>query len=122
MVHVDDVVDACLAAAACAELSRGTYILAGPQALSTRELYNTLRREMGMRPVTGSIPVWMLLLGAKTGDMLGTMTRCRMPLDSETVWKLLGNSWYDGSKAARELGIQYENDDRPFLDEDIPPA
>jgi UDP-glucose 4-epimerase len=115
MVHVNDLVEACVQAIISrVNSNRKTYIIANGKALSTRELYDELRNEMGMRPINWSVPRWVLFFGAKIGDLIGKISGRRMPLDSDIIDKLLGNAWYTGRKGEDELGISYQ-DDRGFL-------
>jgi nucleoside-diphosphate-sugar epimerase len=115
MVHVNDLVEACVQAIISrVNSNRGTYIIANGKALSTRELYDELRNEMGMRPINWSVPRWVLFFGAKIGDLIGKISGRRMPLDSDIIDKLLGSAWYTGRKGEDELGISYQ-DDRGFL-------
>jgi len=116
MVHVDDLVSACERATLTEKANRNTYIVGGKKVFSTRELYNALRKEMGMNPVNWSVPGSLLIVIAKLGDALGSITGKRMPLDSDTLWKLLGSSWYSSQKSQDDLGLEYENDARPFLE------
>jgi nucleoside-diphosphate-sugar epimerase len=115
MVHVNDLVEACVQAIISrVNSNRKTYIIANGKALSTRELYDELRNEMGMRPINWSVPRWVLFFGAKIGDLIGKISGRRMPLDSDIIDKLLGSAWYTGRKGEDELGISYQ-DDRGFL-------
>lgn len=115
MVHVDDIVAACQLAAVSEIANRQVYIIAGDEALSTRQLYDLLRVEMGMRPVKMGVPGVILLGVAKLGDLMEKMTRKRMPLSSDTVWKLLGSAWYSNQKSKDDLGLVYKCENR-FLD------
>lgn len=117
LLHVDDLVEACLAAAANPEANRETVIVAGSRSYSTRELYDRLREEMGMRPVAWHIPDEGLFLAAKLGDLLGRLLKRRMPLDTDTAVKLVGSALFDNSKSRRLLQLDYANETRPFLEE-----
>lgn len=115
MVHVDDLVEACIQAMdSRLNSNRGIYIIANEKALSTRELYDELRHEIGMRPINWSVPKWVLLFGAKIGDLIGKISGRRMPLNSDIIGKILGSAWYSGRKGEDELGISYQYN-RRFL-------
>jgi UDP-glucose 4-epimerase len=115
MVHVDDLVGACELAAVSEKANREVYVIAGEAALSTRQLYDALRREMKMRPVRWGVPGAMLLGVAKIGDFMESITGKRMPLSSDIVWKLLGSAWYSNQKSKDDLGLVYRSESR-FLD------
>lgn len=115
MVHVDDLVSACELAALSEKANREVYVIAGEAALSTRQLYDALRREMKMRPIRWGVPGVILLGVAKLGDLMETMTGKRMPLSSDIAWKLLGSAWYSNQKSKDDLGLVYKSESR-FLD------
>jgi UDP-glucose 4-epimerase len=108
LVHVDNVVEACRAVAAHPLAAGQLYLLAERPPVSTRQLYDRLRAEMNLTPIWWGIPSGFLLVAAKGGDVLGKVFRRRMPLDTDTVWKLLGSAWYDGGKIERDLGFVYQ--------------
>jgi nucleoside-diphosphate-sugar epimerase len=107
IVHVVNVVAACIAAAEHPATHGKAYILAESPPISTRQLYDRLRVELGMPPTRLSIPNGLLLAMAKIGDLLGFISRRRMPLDSDSVWKLLGSAWYDGSAIEQDTDFLY---------------
>ena len=110
MVHVDDVVEACMLASHSEDrCNRGIYIIASEPALSTRSLYDSLRREMGMRPLRWSFPGWPLRLGAIIGDLMEEVTGKRMPINGDLVSKLIGDAWFSGCRSQEELGIIYKS-------------
>ena len=110
MVHVDDVVEACMLASHSEDrCNRGIYIIASEPALSTRSLYDSLRREMGMRPLRWSFPGWPLRLGAIIGNFMEEVTGKRMPINGDLVSKLIGDAWFSGCRSQEELGIVYKS-------------
>lgn len=107
MVHVDNLTKACIAAANAPATNRKTYILAEPNPRSTRQLYDQLRVEMGLPHAHWSIPSCLLKGAALGGDLLGRLSGRRMPLDSDSLQKLLGSAWYDGSAIERDTDFRY---------------
>lgn len=104
LVHVDDVVAVlCLVAADLRARGR-TYIVAGPQAPSGRELYDTLRGVLGLSPRGWSLPAAALHAAGRCGDCLEALLRRRLILDSEVVARLLDSAWYSPARIERELG------------------
>ena len=104
LVHVDDVVEAVRLVAEDDRANGGTYIVAAQEAPSGRQLYDALRDALGMPRCAWSVPESVLRLAAGVGDGLETMTRRRMPLDSEVLDRLLGSAWYSPARIEKELG------------------
>jgi nucleoside-diphosphate-sugar epimerase len=104
LVHVDDVVAAIRLVAEDDRANGRTYIVAGQEAPSGRQLYDALRDVLGMPPCRWSVPEAVLRLAAKIGDGLEVITRRRLPLDSEALERLLGSAWYSSELIERELG------------------
>ena len=115
MVHVDDLIEACLAATNTAQANREIINIAGNRAYSTRELYDCLRTELNLKPVGWHLPDELLYIVAKLGDLMGRLLQKRMPLDSDTLNKLTGSACYDNAKSRKILGLSYSNEERPFL-------
>jgi UDP-glucose 4-epimerase len=104
LVHVADVLTAMRLAAEDARTAGGTYIVAGDEAPSGRQLYNALRFACGLPPSTREVPCALLKAVARVGDGLERLTGHRMPLDSEVLDRLLGSAWYSAARIRRELG------------------
>jgi nucleoside-diphosphate-sugar epimerase len=103
LIHVDDVNEFALRAAIYPIAAGKTYILTGPQALSTRDLYDLIRQCLGMPELNWSIPLWLLQAAALAGSIPGSIVHRRLPLDRETLRKLTGSAWYSSARASREL-------------------
>lgn len=104
LVHVDDVVQALLAAAERKVADGQTYLVTDGRTYSTREIYEAICRELGRRVPGWSVPRWILRLGARVGDVIGSSSGRRMPLNTATLEKLFGSAWYSSDKISRELG------------------
>ena len=104
LVHVDDVVAAMRQVADDDRAKGQTYIIAGQEAPSGRELYNAIRKALGRPASRWTVPELMLRTAARLGDSLEVAFGRRMPLDSEALDRLLGSAWYSPAKIARELG------------------
>lgn len=104
LVHVDDVVAAMCLVAEDDRASGRTYIVAGSQAPSGRELFDAMRKALGLPPCRWAVPESVLRLAGHCGDGLETILKRRMPLDSEAVDRLLGSAWYSPARIERELG------------------
>jgi nucleoside-diphosphate-sugar epimerase len=103
MIHMEDVVEYCLRAATYPIAAGNTYILAAPEALSTRQLYDLIRASLSLSRINWSVPMFLLKSAALTGSLLGKLLHKRMPLDCDTLRKLTGSAWYSAAKAQSEL-------------------
>lgn len=109
MIHVDDLMEFAIRAASRPIAAGHTYILAAPEAVSTRQLYDAIRASLGLPRQGWSIPAWMLTLAATAGSVLGGITGRRLPLDRETLGKLNGSAWYSAALAEKELDYRPQN-------------
>jgi nucleoside-diphosphate-sugar epimerase len=104
LVHVDDVVSAMRLVAEDDRANGRTYIIASQEAPSGRQLYDALRAALGLSRCSWGVPESALRLAARLGDTLEAVTRHRLPLDSEALYRLLGSAWYSPACIERELG------------------
>jgi nucleoside-diphosphate-sugar epimerase len=113
MVHVDDVVRALMLAAENPAANGQVYIVTDDRPYSTREMYESISRALG-RPVAGwAMPLWLLRLGARLGDLAQRVFGPSIPLTSSRLDKLFGSAWYSSDKIRRELGFMPQ---RTFFD------
>ncbi len=105
MVHVDDVVEAMIRSCQTPAAGR-TYILAGRQAPSTRQLYDAIRHSLGMPPVHWSVPHWVLKSAAVLGTGAKRSLGVELGLDLTVLEKLTGSAWYESTHAKRDLGYE----------------
>lgn len=104
LVHVQDLVQAALLAAE-SPASRGrTYIVTGGQDYSTHEIQAALYQALGRDMPHWSLPAWLLRSVGCFGDVAGKIFGRKLPVDSETVQRLLGSAAYDSTRIQRELG------------------
>ncbi|MEE4378785.1 MAG: NAD-dependent epimerase/dehydratase family protein [Candidatus Competibacteraceae bacterium] len=106
MIHVEDVSQAALLAAAHPAAHLKTYILTDGQEYSSQDIINLTRLALGKPPPVWQIPRMVLSALAKLGDCTAGMKIGIMGFNSETFNKLLGWSWYSSEKIQRELGFQ----------------
>jgi len=104
LVHVDDVVDVMLRVADDDRANGRTFIIAGPQAPSGRELYNAVRAAQGLPDCSWVVPERLLRLAGRCGDLFERVSTRRLPLDSEVVSRLLDSAWYSPARIECELG------------------
>lgn len=115
MIHVDDLVEFMIQATLRPVADGKCYILSGTDAPSTRELYDSIRDELGMPAVDWSIPFFALKTCAGIGSVLGYVFRRRMPLDNDTLGKLTGSAWYSPDLAINELDYTPQHSVRDWL-------
>lgn len=104
LVHVGDVVAAALLAAQRPEAAGRTYIVEDGQAYSTRRIYDAMRRALGRPAPRWQVPVGVLRLAARGGDLVGALSGREPPFDSAALHRLLGSAWYSSARLQRELG------------------
>jgi dihydroflavonol-4-reductase len=82
------------------------YLLSGAT-LSAREALALIAEASGLETRAYAIPGWTAQAGAAVIEALGRVTRRAPPVCRELVRTLRHGHRYDGSRAARELGIDY---------------
>jgi len=109
MIHVEDVIQGAVLAALSDVSSGEIYILSDGTDYSTRELYEAIRKAMGKKVPSWGIPLLVLQVAAKIGDILRFIIRRRIFIDSDNLQKLIGSSYYSSKKAVSELGFAPKN-------------
>lgn len=104
LVHVSDVVSAMRAVAGDPRADGRTYIVADPQPVSGRGLYDALRAVLGMPTLEWAVPPRVLVGFARAGDVLEAVSGRRLPFDSEVLDRLLGSACYLPTRIEQELG------------------
>lgn len=82
------------------------YLLSGAT-LSTRDAVELLRRVWGLRRRVRFASPWSAMAGAAVVGAGARLLRRDVPVCLESLRTLLHGHRYDGSKAARELGLRY---------------
>jgi nucleoside-diphosphate-sugar epimerase len=103
MVHVQDVVQACLLAATHPAACGQIYILTDGKEYSTNEMLGWIQEALGKKPGP-NVPYALLRVGARLGDMLERFG-VHTPLDSDRLSKLAGSALYSSVKICRDLGF-----------------
>ena len=108
LVHVDDVAQAVLLAAALPAVTGQTWFVTDGQAYSGRELYRLIRRMLDLPQPRWILPAPVFYGMARLADgLLGLAGRRNRP-----VWtvlnQVLGGAGYDSSRIQRELGYRPE--------------
>lgn len=103
LVHVDDVVQAAMLAAAHPAASGKTYTVTDGGAYSGTELYELLLQALGRKTPRWRVPLPALRALAWLGDALG-LVYPRVPFDSSALTKLTASAHYDERRLQEELG------------------
>ncbi len=113
MVHVADVVRLAMLSARNSCFNQRAVIITDGQLYSTSELYQKIRDALGKEPSKITVPVSLLRLVARVGDLIGKLTGRRFPLDSYSLDKLVGSECYINSPVLDEIGfhINHKLDD-----------
>lgn len=108
LVHVDDVVAAMRLAARHPAAADATFIVAHPRAHSGRELFDALRRALGMSATRLATPAWALNAAAWTGEALERRLALRAPINRQAIERLLGDACYSPARLEAALGWRAE--------------
>ncbi len=105
MIHVEDVVQGAILAASNDVSVGKTYILSDGIDYSTRDLYENIKKSMNKRVPLWGTPIMCMKFLAQTGDLLKYITGRRIIFDTDSLQKLIGNSYFSSKKAVSELGF-----------------
>ena len=117
MLHVDNAVQALVAAGNHPAASGRTYFVTDAQPYTTREVYDWIRQALGKPSIGWSCPEWMFRALAGVGDSARAVLGRRIGFDSDAFEKLLGSAWYSCGRIAAELGYLPERDLRTAVHE-----
>lgn len=106
LVHVDDVAQAALLAAANSSAAGQTYFVTDDQPCSSRELYVLIRQSLDLPPPRWSASASLFYGAAMLADGARRLMGQRDPQFRAMLDKLLNGACYDSSRIGRELGYQ----------------
>jgi UDP-glucose 4-epimerase len=118
LLHVRDAAQACLLAGTRSEAIGEVFIVTDGNLYSTTEMWREIRLADGKSIPRFWIPLALLRALAAVGTVAGTSLRRRMPLDLDSLAKLLDSSAYSSDKIRHKLGFQPVWDLRAALRED----
>ncbi|MDQ6963389.1 MAG: NAD-dependent epimerase/dehydratase family protein [Mariprofundales bacterium] len=104
MVHVNDVAQAALLLATHPEASNNSYIVTDGNDYSIQQIQQWIRDALNLPPARWSLPLPLLNLASTIGDTIGKISGSRLPFDSDTLDKLLGDARYS-SQPLQQLGF-----------------
>lgn len=117
MVHVDDIVCAALLAAVHPDAPKNIFIVSDAQAYSTRQMYEWICESLGKPVPAWSVPLPVLKIMAKAGDVIGRLRGRRFIFDTDALNSLVGSEAYSSLKIERELGFRPQRTLRESLPE-----
>lgn len=106
LVSVEDLVDAALTVAVNAKANEKVYSITDGKLYSTRQLYDAMRQAMGLSAKRWSIPMFVLRIMARIGDVMQFAMRRPLPFNTNILEKLVGSAAYDSELIQAELGWQ----------------
>jgi len=106
MIHVHDVAQAAILAVENEAAAGEVFIITDGTDYSTRQIYEWICQVLN-RPIPAwSIPVIVLKLLGKVGDLIGCVRGWRFVFDSDALEKLSGNACYSSKKIEKMLGFK----------------
>jgi len=106
MVHVDDVIQALLLAAENPAAHGQTYMVTDGRVYSTHQIYVAIHQALGRPAPRWTIPVGLLRVAARIGDVIGKIRGRGLIFDSDILNKLTGSAWYSNRKIETEFGYR----------------
>ena len=106
MVGLDDLLAAAQVAMGTPAARGCTYIVSDEAPCSSRELYLSICKALGQPVPVWTVPLWLLRLGAATGDVMGRLLSRPMPLGNAALQRLAGSACYRSEQIRRQLGWQ----------------
>lgn len=102
-IYVEDLVDAYLLAAVTPAARGQTYIIAGKRPVLMKEVFATIARIAGVKPLPFRVPAWPIQIAGSCVEALCRPFGIEPPLHRRRVDFFVKNRWFDTSKAQREL-------------------
>jgi len=106
MLHVKNFVLAVRAVLQSAGFLKPMYVATDAKPYSITEVYDLLRRGLGLPPPLSRVPLWALSVGGHCGDIAQALLGKTAPLSSATLEKLIGQAWYSPEALIRDKGYQ----------------
>ncbi|MBA5867358.1 MAG: NAD-dependent epimerase/dehydratase family protein [Nitrospira sp. CR1.3] len=106
LLHVKNFLLAVRAVLQSSHFPEPMYVATDARPYSVTALYDLLRSGLGLPPPRWRVPVWVLSLGGRCGDIAQALLSRPVPLTSSTLEKLLGQAWYNPVALIRDLGYQ----------------
>ncbi len=106
MLHVKNFVLAVRAVLQSPGFLKPMYVATDAKPYSIPEVYDLLRKGLGLQPPMVRVPLWALSVGGQCGDIFQALLRKPALLSSSTLEKLIGQAWYSPEALIRDMGYQ----------------
>jgi nucleoside-diphosphate-sugar epimerase len=106
MLHVKNFVLAVRAVLQSSGFLKPMYVATDAKPYSITEVYDLLRKGLGLQPPLSRVPLWALSVGGQCGDIVQALFGKTAPLSSATLEKLIGQAWYSPESLIRDTGYQ----------------
>jgi UDP-glucose 4-epimerase len=106
MLHVKNFLLAVRAVLQSAGFLMPMYVATDAKPYSITEVYDLLRKGLGLQPPLSRVPLWALSVGGQCGDIVQALFGKTAPLSSTTLEKLIGQAWYSPEALSRDMGYQ----------------
>jgi dihydroflavonol-4-reductase len=105
LTYIDDLVEGIILCGEHPGAVGEVFILAGPDAPTLREWYDTVAEVLGVKPIKARLPVWPFLAAGAACEAVFKPLGLRPPVHRRSVHFFTHDRWFDTSKAERLLGF-----------------
>lgn len=105
MVYVGNVIDAALAVIEKQKADNEIYIVKDGIDYTVKEIYETIAKGLGKKPLPFHIPMSIARRLAWVGDIGGSIVRKPLPFNSEVLGKLTGSLAFSSRKIQENIGF-----------------
>lgn len=106
LLHVKNFLLAVRAVLQARDFPKPMYLVTDAKPYRVTDLYDLLRKGLGLPPPRWRVPLWTLSAGARCGDVLQALFNKKAALTSSTLEKLMGQAWYNPGALIRDMGYQ----------------
>ena len=106
LLHVDDAIQAMLLVVGNPRAAGKTYLVTDLEEYSSHDIYRLIRQALGKPMPHWTMPLWLLRLLARFGDLLENILGRPAPLSTGKLDKLTTSAVFNACDIQRELGYQ----------------
>ena len=106
MLHVKNFVLAVRAVLQSTGFLKPMYVVTDAKPYAITEVYDLLRKELGLRPPFSRVPLWALSFGGQCGNIVQSLLKKPVSFSSATLEKLIGQAWYSPEALIQDMGYQ----------------
>lgn len=106
LVYIDDLIDGLRLAAVSPDMVEKTFVLAGPEAVSSDEMISEVSRAVGQRPPRLRVPLWPLMFIAAVMEGVLKPLGIQPPLHRRRMNFFIKNFRFDTAAIAAETGYR----------------